>query len=120
MAARPESRRARKYKVPTGVGDRTVRRDADAGQFAAAQYDAVGVPAQGAGGRRRRWRPAHARRGVSAILHESRGTGDMARSEEHTSELQSLMRNSYAVFCLNKKHNQNLNNKQKKEHNINV
>src|SRR3546814_9318646 len=26
------------------------------------------------------------------------------RSEEHTSELQSLMRLSYAVFCLNKKH----------------
>src|SRR3546814_1571211 len=26
-----------------------------------------------------------------------------ARSEEHTSELQSLMRSSYAVFCLNKK-----------------
>src|SRR3546814_7444462 len=28
-----------------------------------------------------------------------------ARSEEHTSELQSLMRISYAVFCLKKKHN---------------
>src|SRR3546814_5472485 len=28
---------------------------------------------------------------------------DMQRSEEHTSELQSLMRNSYAVFCLQKK-----------------
>src|SRR3546814_2467558 len=28
------------------------------------------------------------------------------RSEEHTSELQSLMRLSYAVFCLNKKNNQ--------------
>src|SRR3546814_10182130 len=28
---------------------------------------------------------------------------DMTRSEEHTSELQSLMRNSYAVFCLKKK-----------------
>src|SRR3546814_3295149 len=27
------------------------------------------------------------------------------RSEEHTSELQSLMRISYAVFCLNKKQN---------------
>src|SRR3546814_7322281 len=27
------------------------------------------------------------------------------RSEEHTSELQSLMRNSYAVFCLKKKKN---------------
>src|SRR3546814_3584354 len=26
------------------------------------------------------------------------------RSEEHTSELQSLMRNSYAVFCLKQKH----------------
>src|SRR3546814_7637459 len=28
-----------------------------------------------------------------------------ARSEEHTSELQSLMRNSYAGFCLKKKNN---------------
>src|SRR3546814_3148933 len=28
-----------------------------------------------------------------------------ARSEEHTSELQSLMRSSYAVFCLKKKNN---------------
>src|SRR3546814_9952188 len=27
----------------------------------------------------------------------------IAKSEEHTSELQSLMRNSYAVFCLKKK-----------------
>src|SRR3546814_6406762 len=31
-------------------------------------------------------------------------TGSM-RSEEHTSELQSLMRISYAVFCLKKKNN---------------
>src|SRR3546814_9405205 len=29
------------------------------------------------------------------------------RSEEHTSELQSLMRNSYAVFCLKKKQKPN-------------
>src|SRR3546814_5857668 len=29
------------------------------------------------------------------------------RSDEHTSELQSLMRNSYAVFCLKKKNNHN-------------
>src|SRR3546814_4646841 len=28
----------------------------------------------------------------------------VSRSEEHTSELQSLMRISYAVFCLKKKH----------------
>src|SRR3546814_3695035 len=31
------------------------------------------------------------------------GTKASARSEEHTSELQSLMRISYAVFCLKKK-----------------
>src|SRR3546814_1548227 len=29
--------------------------------------------------------------------------GSLGRSEEHTSELQSLMRSSYAVFCLKKK-----------------
>src|SRR3546814_5618289 len=31
------------------------------------------------------------------------GIDDIVRSEEHTSELQSLMRNSYAVLCLKKK-----------------
>src|SRR3546814_16828328 len=36
--------------------------------------------------------------------HSSRrALSRLARSEEHTSELQSLMRNSYAVFCLKKK-----------------
>src|SRR3546814_6513758 len=33
------------------------------------------------------------------------GAPSNMRSEEHTSELQSLMRTSYAVFCLKKKHN---------------
>src|SRR3546814_2049706 len=33
------------------------------------------------------------------------------RSEEHTSELQSLMRISYAVFCLKKKNNTKIKNK---------
>src|SRR3546814_6642686 len=33
------------------------------------------------------------------------GRGVDERSEEHTSELQSLMRLSYAVFCLKKKNN---------------
>src|SRR3546814_1598815 len=33
----------------------------------------------------------------------------VARSEEHTSELQSLMRISYAVFCLKKKKKNNKN-----------
>src|SRR3546814_10806784 len=35
----------------------------------------------------------------------------MTRSAEHTSELQSLMRISYAVFCLNKTTQQHRNNK---------
>src|SRR3546814_3017591 len=34
---------------------------------------------------------------------------DISRSEEHTSELQSLMRISYAVFCLKKKKQHNIN-----------
>src|SRR3546814_2427496 len=42
--------------------------------------------------------------------------GRLQRSEEHTSELQSLMRISYAVFCLNKKNNTRL--KQSKAHHI--
>src|SRR3546814_4448275 len=41
------------------------------------------------------------------LPHDMRGVIDLfARSEEHTSELQSLMRISYAVFCLKKKKNQ--------------
>src|SRR3546814_10838492 len=39
------------------------------------------------------------------------------RSEEHTSELQSLMRISYAVFCLTKKKKQN-NNQNPPPHSI--
>src|SRR3546814_1287934 len=36
------------------------------------------------------------------MLSADPATESMIRSEEHTSELQSLMRLSYAVFCLNK------------------
>src|SRR3546814_2917113 len=40
------------------------------------------------------------------LWHRRRWLGlcDVGRSEEHTSELQSLMRTSYAVFCLKKTH----------------
>src|SRR3546814_4673327 len=47
---------------------------------------------------------AAAARGVRA---DSSHSPVNARSEEHTSELQSLMRISYAVFCLKKKNNIN-------------
>src|SRR3546814_1179848 len=47
-------------------------------------------------------RPAGARR-----RERPRCLREVARSEEHTSELQSLMRISYAVFCLKKKNHYN-------------
>src|SRR3546814_8623949 len=46
----------------------------------------------------------HARAGAIAAIGRAE-TGGEERSEEHTSELQSLMRISYAVFCLKKKNN---------------
>src|SRR3546814_2235519 len=46
-------------------------------------------------------------------LHQRLARIDVERSEEHTSELQSLMRISYAVFCLKKKNiDQNNDTKQ--------
>src|SRR3546814_5819989 len=48
-------------------------------------------------------------RGLAHQAGDSQSLRDRAlarRSEEHTSELQSLMRISYAVFCLKKKQNQ--------------
>src|SRR3546814_2665709 len=58
-------------------------------------------------------RPSRLAHGVplgGELEYVDRGTLSHAfgsrRSEEHTSELQSLMRNSYAVFCLKKKKNE--------------
>src|SRR3546814_6874314 len=44
---------------------------------------------------------------IPALAQTESATAPQPRSEEHTSELQSLMRISYAVFCLNKKNNTN-------------
>src|SRR3546814_3574809 len=44
--------------------------------------------------------------GATVLMYEGAPTVP-DRSEEHTSELQSLMRISYAVFCLKKKNNNN-------------
>src|SRR3546814_10626441 len=49
------------------------------------------------------WRPGGMPRAFPHVRHTVRWL--RARSEEHTSELQSLMRISYAVFCLKKKNN---------------
>src|SRR3546814_3924777 len=57
------------------------------------------------------WRSRH---GASQLFRQARTTVRPSvegryRSEEHTSELQSLMRISYAVFCLTKKKRENTN-----------
>src|SRR3546814_7399836 len=64
------------------------------------------------GSRRLSRRQGHHRRGTRAHdqRQRARASGqlrNLGRSEEHTSELQSLMRISYAVFCLNKKKRNN-------------
>src|SRR3546814_2880077 len=46
---------------------------------------------------------AHFANRMFALVRTSNEGKPQARSEEHTSELQSLMRISYAVFCLKKK-----------------
>src|SRR3546814_2622603 len=73
--------------------------------------------------RRRKWWGPTVLEAVSAVRHNGKSVRDVSprrdaaarrsgvrtdgsarhRSEEHTSELQSLMRHSYAVFCLKKK-----------------
>src|SRR3546814_4643608 len=58
-------------------------------------------------------------RGTRRLLRWCRGAeghGAEPRSEEHTSELQSLMRISYAVFCLKKKIKRTHNRIHKKTH----
>src|SRR3546814_9744801 len=60
----------------------------------------AGSRTQAAGGGRRIPEPAR-----PAPYRRSLRSAAGARSEEHTSELQSLMRISYAVFCLKKKKN---------------
>src|SRR3546814_1017456 len=64
-----------------------------------------------------RWSRQPSRRGTGARAPEARSghagqqpRAGRCRSEEHTSELQSLMRISYAVFCLQKKKKQETRN----------
>src|SRR3546814_1173764 len=64
-------------------------------------------------------RPAFLSSVAQTTTSSARSPAVTKRSEEHTSELQSLMRSSYAVFCLKKKQThtlQTVNNKQTKHH----
>src|SRR3546814_3504393 len=81
----------KRYRQRIAAGDRQrIKADAGGGRHELA----VGVEAQlhrRSAARRRQFGPVHDQVDVPV------------RSEEHTSELQSLMRISYAVFCLQKK-----------------
>src|SRR3546814_2443678 len=48
---------------------------------------------------------------LEQVVAKDAKNADALRSEEHTSELQSLMRSSYAVFCLKKKKQQTQNHR---------
>src|SRR3546814_3595982 len=93
---------------PHQAGSQDPGRADDGRGEAAARCDPLAQAPGGAVGRLRRG--AARRRGVGAEGQRYRQQADAAadrarqrRSEEHTSELQSLMRISYAVFCLKKK-----------------
>src|SRR3546814_8354239 len=55
-------------------------------------------------------------RAMAVVRRRAEEAGPGERSEEHTSELQSLMRISYAVFCLKKKTKQNSHTQHNKLH----
>src|SRR3546814_9309130 len=80
-----------------------------AAQQRARDRDALSLPARKPG-------TAFAHEGIETLRQLAQkflgiggACGRPERSEEHTSELQSLMRNSYAVFCLKKKRTQATN-----------
>src|SRR3546814_4727278 len=74
-----------------GVDRGLERRQIDVPQFAVGQLDLIVVTT------------AERRAVTGEMLGPRHDAAGAARSEEHTSELQSLMRISYAVFCLKKK-----------------
>src|SRR3546814_4232846 len=79
------------------VGDRHVNPRAGAADFLGRGHDGLGIAQPFSHGIAARHMPER------AVLQLACAADDSSRSEEHTSELQSLMRISYAVFCLKKK-----------------
>src|SRR3546814_7537755 len=91
----------RHLELPRQADDRRhgEQREGDPAQVAAA-----GVDDEEPGDRLLRSRPVE-QLAEAVVDPEGDEQADRQRSEEHTSELQSLMRISYAVFCLKKKTN---------------
>src|SRR3546814_1735884 len=107
FAARVADRHGPVSALVNNAGN-TVKKPLDA--MTPADFQSVlDVHVSGAFALTRAFLPQIAAHGAGSVLF----TASMAsflgiRSEEHTSELQSLMRNSYAVFCLKKKNKNNI------------
>src|SRR3546814_1881425 len=89
---------------PASVQARQLRAGGRDGDRATAHCGGAGCTRGGAVRAQRCRRPSQgSTRRLYAVLERTEQESGAARSEEHTSELQSLMRSSYAVFCLKKK-----------------
>src|SRR3546814_9115092 len=84
-------------------GDRAVPAHRGAGQGHLRDPGCTGASFPSAWRGRPRDPPAPGAVAAPGPERPAEGAGAAGRSEEHTSELQSLMRISYAVFCLKKK-----------------
>src|SRR3546814_1184471 len=96
-ADRPEQATVRGVEIIGGVGG-SRQRSVDRRDFPKGIIGVADRRTDRAVARRR----GHAARFAVGVVVGDRDLG-LVRSEEHTSELQSLMRISYAVFCLTKK-----------------
>src|SRR3546814_5933845 len=117
-ALRPAHAHRRRDRGAGPAHPRTVRAVAQPHRLHDAEVLAVRRPDRAREPRIPRRRAGRAE-GHSAQAHRRPGRAIplRRRSEEHTSELQSLMRNSYAVFCLTKK-NQKTNTNTTSTHHI--
>src|SRR3546814_17478133 len=104
--------RSRREREGGGVGAQVERRPEGVDPAAGPALEGADRQVARALGDRQRLRRGERRRAFDLrVLLQLGGEVDGLadhRSEEHTSELQSLMRTSYAVFCLKKKMNQTL------------
>src|SRR3546814_1169597 len=107
----------RSFKAPTlfqRFSSKNAYLDAPPSRFGGTGYDDDATVLSTSGGNRN-LAPERARSWTAALaFHPAAIQGlEAERSEEHTSELQSLMRTSYAVFCLTNKTKTRLATKQK-------
>src|SRR3546814_8168884 len=93
-------------RVLTDLRDRDLGQHGEVGEGRAAHVmeDRLPLVAEAAGAVRHHALALGRADGGAQIGLARQAAFALARSEEHTSELQSLMRISYAVFCLKKKH----------------